>query len=392
MGWERANFFAASAEDARIDYSFGRQNWHGAVGAEHRAVREGAALFDQTSFAKLLVQGGDACAQLNRICAANIDVAIGTTVYTGMLNARGGYVSDLTVLRRGPAEFLLITGSAQAVHDADWTNRNVETGSHVTVTDVTSGWSVLSLMGPKSRAILSALSTADLGNAAFPFGTHRSIDLGYATVISNRMTYVGELGWELIVPTEFAACVYDDLMRTGVQQGMIDAGYYALEGLRIEKGYRAWSRELTPDITPRQAGLGFAVDMDKPGGFIGQDALRAAKSDPDHLRTRIVQLVVEDGAVQLWGGEAVRMDGIEVGEVSSAAYGHTLGACAALCVLRADTPLTADVIRSARFEIDVAGCRYGAAAHLRSAYDPNGARPRADDTAPSPQGGMTIPV
>jgi 4-methylaminobutanoate oxidase (formaldehyde-forming) len=378
MGWERANFFAFDAAAARIDYSFGRQNWHGAVADEHRAVREGVALFDQTSFAKLLVQGRDACAQLNRICSANIDVGIGRTVYTGLLNPRGGYESDLTVLRRGPCEFLLITGSAQPIHDADWINRNVQPGSHVTVTDVTSGWSVLALMGPKSRDVLGALSRADLGNDAFPFGTHRSIDLGYATVIANRMTYVGELGWELIVPTEFTASAYDDLMRAGAPHGILDAGYYALEGLRIEKGYRAWSRELTPDVTPWQAGLGFAVDMDKPGGFIGLAALTAAKADPDHMRTRIVQLVLEDGAAQLWGGEAVLMDGVEVGEVRSAAYGHSLGACAALCLLHAARPLTGEAIRAARFDVDLAGNRLAAKAYLRSAYDPEGARPRAD--------------
>ena len=378
MGWERANFFAPDADSARIDYSFGRQNWHDFAGAEHKAVREDVALFDQTSFAKLLVQGRDACAQLNRICAANVDVEIGRTIYTGLLNPRGGYESDLTVLRRGRDEFLLITGSAQAIHDTDWITRNLDEGAHVTVTDVTSGWSVLALMGPKSRDVLGALTRADLSNAAFPFATHRQIDLGYATVIANRMTYVGELGWELIVPAEFTAGVYDDLMRIGADHGIRDAGYYALEGLRIEKGFRAWSRELTPDITPLQAGLGFAVDMDKPGGFIGRDALIAAKADPDHMRTRIVQLVVDDAEAQLWGGEAVLMDGAEVGEVRSAAYGHSLGACAALCLLHGSQPLTADVIRAARFEIDLAGKKLTAKAHLRSPYDPKGARPKAD--------------
>ena len=378
MGWERANFFAEDAAGARIDYSFGRQNWHDAVAAEHKAVREGVAVFDQTSFAKLMVQGADACAQLNRICAANVDVAPGRTVYTGLLNPRGGYESDLTVLRLEQDKFLLITGSAQAVHDSDWITRNLEDRAHVVLTDVTSAWSVLALMGPKSRDVLSALSKADLGNASFPFGTHRQIDLGYATVLANRMTYVGELGWELIVPTEFTAGVYDDLMCTGAPYGIRDAGYYALEGLRLEKGFRAWSRELTPDITPMQAGLGFAVDMNKSGGFIGRDALVEAKADPCHLCTKIVQLVLEDGASQLWGGEAVLMDGNEIGEVRSAAYGHTLGASAALCLLHAGQPLTRAVLEAARFEVDLAGEKLPAILHLRSPYDPEGTRPKAD--------------
>ncbi len=378
MGWERANFFADDAASARIDYSFSRQNWHDVVGAEHKAVREGVALFDQTSFAKLMVQGRDACAQLNRICAANIDVAPGVTVYTGLLNPRGGYESDLTVLRLEQDKFLLITGSAQAVHDSDWITRNLDEDAHVTLTDVTSAWSVLALMGPKSRDVLSALSKADLGNEAFPFGTHREIDLGYATVRANRMTYVGELGWELLVPSEFTVGVYEDLMRTGAPHGIRNAGYYALEGLRLEKGFRAWSRELTPDVTPLQAGLSFAVDMDKPGGFIGRDALVAAKGDPNHLSKRIVQLVLEDSEAQLWGGEAVLMDGVEIGEVRSGAYGHTLGASVALCLLTGPVPLTKDVLGAGRFEIDLAGKKLSAKLHLRSPYDPAGARPKAN--------------
>jgi 4-methylaminobutanoate oxidase (formaldehyde-forming) len=180
------------------------------------------------------------------------------------------------------------------------------------------------------------------------------------------------------VPTEFTAGVYDDLMRAGAPHGIRDAGYYALEGLRLEKGFRAWSRELTPDVTPMLAGLSFAVDMDKPGGFIGRDALLAAKADPDHLCTRIVQLVLEDNAPQLWGGEAVLMDGNEIGEVRSAAYGHSLGASAALCLLHASQPLTRAVLEAARFEVDLAGEKLSAIVHLRSPYDPAGMRPKVD--------------
>lgn len=379
MGWERANWFAPEGTAAETKYSFGRQNWHDAVAAEHKATREDVAVFDQSSFAKLLVQGRDACIELNRICAGNIDVAIGGTVYTGLLNARGGFESDLTVLRLKEHEFLLITGSAQAARDADWINKNFSPDAHVFLTDVTAAWSVLAVMGPKSRQVLQQLTKTDLSNAAFPFGTVQKIDLGYATVWANRMTYVGELGWELIVPVEFTVGVYEGLMSTGKDYGIVDAGYYALDGLRLEKGFRAWSRELTPDITPLQAGLSFAVDFDKPGGFIGKDALVAAKTDPDHLKKRIVQLLVEDETIQLWGGEAVLCDGVEIGEVRSAGYGHTLGAAVALCEIKASEPVNAEFINSHSFQIDVAGRRCVAKAYLRTPYDPRSERVRADN-------------
>ncbi len=376
MGWERANWFAPEGEAAKTTYGFGRQNWHDAVGHEHKATRENVAVFDQSSFAKLLIQGRDACAELNRICAANIDVPVGQTVYSGLLNERGGYESDLTVLRLKENEFLLVTGSAQAVHDADWIRRNFIEGSHVFLTDVTAAWSVLAIMGPNSRKVLQKLTKCDLSNAQFPFASFQQIDLGYATVLANRMTYVGELGWELIVPVEFTVGVYEDLMQAGEEFGISNAGYYALEGLRLEKGYRAWSRELTPDITPLQAGLSFAVDFDKPSGFIGKDALLAAKSDPVHFNKRIIQLVLTDAAPQLWGGEAVLCNGVEVGEVRSGGYGHTLGSAVGLCMIHADETVDAGYVQSGKFEIDVAGLRCAASAYLRTPLDPKGERIR----------------
>ncbi|WP_380058100.1 FAD-dependent oxidoreductase [Falsihalocynthiibacter sp. SS001] len=376
MGWERANWFALDGQKPETVYSFARQNWHDAVAREHKAVREGVAIFDQSSFAKLLVQGRDACAELNRICAANIDVDVGTTVYTGLLDARGGYESDLTVLRLKRDEFLLITGSAQAVRDADWLRKNFAEDAHVFLTDVTSAWSVLAVMGPKSRDVLRKVTKCDLTNEAFPFGTVQEIDLGYSTVWANRMTYVGELGWELIVPVEFAVGAYEDLMEAGQEFGITDAGYYALDGLRLEKGFRAWGRELTPDITPIQAGLSFAVDFKKPCGFIGKDALLAAKDDPDHLKTRIIQLVLDDSDAQLWSGEAVLCNGAEVGEVRSAGYGHTLGAAVALAEIHAEVPVNAQYLREGVFEVDLAGKRVPAKAYLRTPYDPKSERVR----------------
>ncbi|GAA4130351.1 FAD-dependent oxidoreductase [Aminobacter aganoensis] len=379
MGWERANWFAAPREKPETEYSFGRQNWHGAVQREMKATREAAGIFDQTSFAKILVQGRDAASVLNRICAADIDVEIGRSIYTGLLNERGGYESDLTVMRLGREKFLVVTGSAQAVHDADWISKNIPEDAHVTLTDVTSSYAVLALMGPRSRDILAKLTSADLSNAGFPFATIREIDIGYATAYANRMTYVGELGWELIVPTEFAVGVYEALHEAGREHGLTDCGYYALEALRIEKGFRAWSRELTPDINPYEAGLAFAVSMDKPGGFIGKEALVAAKAS-GKLTRRIVQFTLDDAAPMLWGGELILRDGKPVGEVRSASYGHTLGRSVALGLLHDESGVDKDFIESGRFEIDLAGECHSATAHLKAPYDPKSERVKADST------------
>ncbi|UCI32310.1 GcvT family protein [Mesorhizobium sp. B4-1-4] len=377
MGWERANWFAAPGEKAENDYAFGRQNWHEAVRREMKATREAVAIFDQTSFAKLLVQGRDACAVLNRICAGNVDVPIGTSVYTGLLNARGGYESDLTVMRLDAEKFLIVTGSAQAVHDADWIVRNIPADAHAILTDVTSAYAVLAVMGPHSRDLLGKLSSADLSNASFPFAAIREIDIGHATAHANRMTYVGELGWELIVPTEFAVGVYEALHEAGGEFGLADAGYYALDALRIEKGFRAWGRELTPDINPWQAGLGFAVAIDKPGGFIGRDALVEARSAAAPAK-RIVLFTLDDAEPMLWGGELILRDGKPVGEVRSAAYGHTLGRSVALGLVENEAGVDAQFLSGGRFEIDLAGVRHTATAHLRSPYDPKSERVKAD--------------
>ncbi|MBK5569113.1 FAD-dependent oxidoreductase [Ensifer sp. SSB1] len=376
MGWERANWFAVGGERPVAEYAFGRQNWHEAVKREMKATREAVGIFDQTSFAKLLVQGRDAAAALNRICAADIDVNIGRSVYTGLLNERGGYESDLTVMRLAVDRFLLITGSAQAVHDADWIQKNIPPDAHVTLTDVTSAYAVLALMGPKSRDILSKLTSADISNEGFPFATIREIDIGYATAYANRMTYVGELGWELIVPTEFTVGVYEALHEIGGKFGLTDCGYYALEALRLEKGYRAWSRELTPDINPCEAGLAFAVAADKVGGFIGRDAYLAVKAKGAPAR-RIVQFTVDDPLPVLWGGELILRDGRPVGEVRSAAYGHSLGRSVALALIEHSAGVDKSFVESGRFEVELAGERFAVTAHLAAAYDTKAFRVRA---------------
>jgi len=374
MGWERPNWFAGAGKTPEMTYGWGRAAWFDAVAAEHRATREAVTVVDETSFGKILVQGRDAEAQLQRIAANDVAVPVGRTVYTALLNRRGTFESDVTIARLARDRFLVVTGSAQPVRDMDWIGRNLDGAAHVTLSDVTGAWTVLSVMGPNSRALLQAVSRADFANEAFPFGAIREVGVGHATVWASRRTYMGELGWELYVPVEFAATVFEALQAAGAAHGLRDAGYYAIESLRLEKGYRAWGRELTPDDTPWQAGLGWAVKLDKPGGFIGRDALVEAKGKP--LARRLVSVVLEDREPLLWGGEALLRDGAPVGDLTSAAYGHTVGASVGLgYVKRADgAAIDAAWLEAGRFEVDLAGVRLKAKVSLRCPYDPAGTR------------------
>jgi 4-methylaminobutanoate oxidase (formaldehyde-forming) len=375
MGWERANVFAPAGAEPKVDYSWGRANWFAWSAAEHRAAREAVAVFDQTSFSKFLLEGRDAEAVLQRLCANDMAVPMGRMVYTGMLNARGGYETDLTCTRLAPDRYLIVTGTAQTVRDADWIRRNMA-DARVVLTDVGSTYAVLSVMGPRSRALLSRVSSADLSNAAFPFATMRPIDLGYATVLAGRITYVGELGWELYVPAEFAVAVYEALAAAGRDLGLRDAGYYALESLRLEKAYRAWGREISPDVTPWEAGLGFAVKLDKPAPFVGREALLAAKSKP---RARgIVSFTLDDPEPIAWGGELVVRNGRPAGEVTSAAYGHTLGHTVCLALVHAGgAAVDGAWLKSGQWQIDIAGQRCAATLHTRAPFDPDGQHVRA---------------
>ncbi len=375
MGWERPNFFAPSAADVKIDYSFGRQNWFPFVAAEHRAAREGVAVLDITSFAKFLIQGRDAEQVLQHLCANDVAVPVGTTVYTGLLNERGTFESDLTVARLAQDRFLLVTGTAQATRDADWIRRNMPPEAHAFLTDVTSAFAVIAVMGPRSRELLASLTKASLDNASFPFGALREIGIGPATVHAVRRTYVGELGWELYVPTELAAGVYDALMQAGAKLGVRDAGYYAIDSLRLEKGYRAWGRELTPDYTPYEAGLGFAVNLDK-GNFIGRAALTAAKDRP--LQRRLLSFVATASDTPLaHGGELILRNGKPAGEVTSAAYGHTVGGVVAMGYVATGGDKVDAAFLAAPFELDIAGERVAVRASLKAPYDPANLRVKA---------------
>jgi heterotetrameric sarcosine oxidase gamma subunit len=368
MGWERANFFAPPGQRPDIEYGWGQQNWQPWSSAEQHAARTAVALFDQTSFAKYLVTGRDAEQVLQWLCTADVAVEPGRTVYTGMLNARGTYEADITVTRLSSHEFLLVSSAASTERDKDHITRRIPADRHAALVDVTSAYAVYGVMGPRSRELLSRLSRQDFSDEAFPFGSSREIDLGYATVRATRLTYVGELGWELYVPAEFAAGAYEDLMAAGAGLGLVNAGYYAIESMRLEKGYRAFGRELTPDDNPVEAGLLFACKLKTALPFLGREAVERARADGPSRR--LVSLVLTDPDAAIWGGELVLRDGEAVGQVTSGAWGEAVGGCVGLAYVQG----TRDVIRTGKYEVNVGGQVYPATVHLRSPFDPAGDR------------------
>ncbi len=371
-GWERANWFAPTGVEAKYDYSYKRQNWFEYAAAEHKAVREGVALFDMTSFAKFLVQGPDAESVLQRICANDVAVPPGRVIYTQWLNPRGGIESDLTLTRLAEDSYLVVTAAAVAGRDMDWLKRNIPEDARVVVTDVTSGEAVLSIMGPKSRDLLSQLTSADLSNAAFPFGSAQEIDIGMAHARATRLTYVGELGWELYVPTEFARGIFDAVVEAGDPMGLKMAGMHVLDSCRIEKAYRHWGHDITDEDTPLEAGLGFACAFDKNQPFIGRDALLRQKETG--IGKRLVQFQLEDPEPLLYHNEPIYRDGEIVGYLSSGNYGHHLGAAIGLGYVHHADGVPADFIKSGSYEIEVACERFVAKASLRPLYDPKSER------------------
>lgn len=347
-GWERVNYLRPSGA-APARHGLGRPEWLDWVIAEQRATREAVAVYDQTSFGKLLLQGRDALAVLQRLCANEIDVPTGKMVYTALLNERGGFESDLTVIRERRDRFLIVTGSAQPTRDADWITRHIGADEHAVLTDVSAMTSVLSVMGPNAQALLARVSPDDLSKESLPFSFTREIDVGFARVRAARMSYVGGPGVELYVPIEMARHVYLALHEAGADLGLADAGYYAIDALRIEAGRRAWGAELGPDETPFEAGLGFAVKLDKPADFIGKAALLKARGEP--LRKKLVTVVFDSPVPYAWGGEALAIGGEPVGELSSVGWSPKAGACVGLGYLRgaaaqrahAGTPLQVDL-------------------------------------------------
>ena len=376
MGWERANWFAPTGTKPAVEYSWGRQNWFGHSAAEHHAAREGVALFDQTSFAKIAVRGADAEAALQYLCSNDVAVPPGRTVYTALLNDRGGYEADVTVTRIRWNEYLLVTSSAQGVHDLDLLRRGVAAGLSVEFFDITSSYAVLSVMGPQSRELLSGLSGDDFSAAAFPFGSSREVDLGELAVRATRLTYVGELGWELYVPSEVAVAAFERLTDPGNAITPKLAGYYAIESLRLEKGYRAFGRELGPDTSPVEAGLTFACKLGTDIPFRGREAVQRQRADG--VTRRLASLVVTDPDAYAWGGELLLRDGEPAGFASSAAFGHTVGRAVLLGLIerrdggRADR----DWLSRGTYQVAIGGKRYDATVSLQPPYDPAGARIR----------------
>ncbi|HKX08647.1 MAG TPA: FAD-dependent oxidoreductase [Stellaceae bacterium] len=372
-GWERANWFAPAGVKPEYRYSYGRQNWFEHSAAEHKAVREAVGLFDQSSFAKYVLQGVDAERILNRVCANDVAVAPGRVVYTQWLNERGGIEADLTVTREAEDRYLIVTSAASQTRDFAWIKRHIAEDVRAGVVDVTSAYAVLSVMGPRSRELLQSLTPDDLSNAAFPFATSREIDLGYARVRATRITYVGELGWELYIPTEFATGVYDAIVAAGEPFGLRLAGYHALNSLRIEKAYRHWGHDITEEDTPLEGGLGFAVAWRKPGGFIGREALLRQKETG--LKRRLVTFALEDSKPMLYHSEPIWRDGKLVGRLTSGMFGHTVGRSVGLGYVENEGQIVADAyIAQGKFEIEVAGDRVPAKATLGALYDPKSER------------------
>ncbi|MGI9303397.1 MAG: GcvT family protein [Gammaproteobacteria bacterium] len=374
-GWERPNWFAPGAVEPKYEYSYQRQNWFDYAAAEHKAVREAVGLFDQSSFGKFLVQGRDAENALQRICANDVAVPNGKIVYTPWLNARGGIEADLTVTRLAEEKYQVVSGAATGVHDLNWLKRNIEPDDHVAVTDVTSAFAVIGLMGPNSRALLSQLTSADLSNAAFPFGTAQEIDIAYARAWAYRITYVGELGWELYVPSEFAPGVFDAIASEGDNHGLKLAGMHVLDSCRIEKAFKHWGHDISGEDTPLEAGLGFACAFDKNVPFSGRDALLRQKEQG--IRKRLVQFALEDPEPLLYHNEPVYRDGVIVGYLTSGNYGHALGRAIGLGYVGSKECVDKAFIESGKFEIEVACERFAAKASLRPMYDPKGERIRA---------------
>ena len=375
FGWERANWYGEPGSVPKYAYSYGRQNWFDASAAECKAVREAVALFDQSSFAKFRLEGRDACAVLNRVCGNDVDVAPGKLVYTQWLNEKGGIEADLTVTRLGKDAYLIVGGAETEAKDFNWLKRHIPDDAHAVLTNVTSGMGVLSIMGPQSRALLQSLSPNDLSDQAFPFATSQEIELGYAIVRASRITYVGELGWELYIPTEFLAGVYDAIAAAGPAFGLKHAGYHALNSLRMEKGYRHWGHDITDEDTPLEAGLGFAVKVDKPGGFIGREALVRQKQDG--LKQRLVQFLLKSPEPMLYHNEPIWQGDRIAGYIRSGMYAHTLGAACGLGYVTAADGGVVGPIGADDYEIEIAGVRHPATASLKPMYDPTSARIKA---------------
>ena len=374
-GWEGADWYAPAGHAPKVEkLSWGRENWFPWWAAEHKAAREGVILMDMSFMSKFLVQGRDAGRVLDRISANSVDGAPGVITYTQWLNARGLLEADLTVTKLDDEHFFVVVTDTMHRHAETWMKRHTPEDAHAFVTDVTSGYCQLNVQGPKSRALLQTLTSVDISNAAFPFRTAREIDIGTARVLCVRITYVGELGYELYIPSEQAAHVYDRLVEAGKPFGLRHAGLKALASLRMEKGYRDYGHDIDNTDNAFETGLGFAIDL-KKANFIGHEAALKQKAAP--LQRRLAQVLVKDPEPLLFHAEVVLRDGKPVGYVRAGSYGHTLGGAVGLVMIEAGEPLNAAWLDAGRWEIDIAGKRYPAEVSLKPLYDPEMKRIKA---------------
>jgi len=375
-GWEGADWYAPSPAEARVEtLSWGRQPWFPWWEAEHRAAREGVILMDMSFMAKFRVEGRDAGRVLNFVSANDVDGPAGMITYTQWLNEAGLLEADLTVTKLGDERFLVVASDTAHRHAETWLRRHIPEDAHAFVSDVTSGLAQLNVQGPLSRALLQSVTTSDLSNEAFPFRTAREIDIGFARVLCVRITYLGELGYELYIPAEQALHVYDRLVEAGEAFGLRHAGLKALASLRMEKGYRDYGHDIDNTDSVLEAGLGFAVDLNKPGGFVGREAVLARKAEGP-LQRRLVQVLVKDPGPMMYHAEIVYRDGRAVGYIRAASYGHTLGGAVGLAMVQADEPIDQGWLDRGTWEVDIAGRRYPAIASLRPLYDPKSDRVR----------------
>jgi len=371
VGWERPNWFANEGQAREYEYSYGKQNWHDNMVAECMGVREAVGLFDQTSFAKFVVRGPDALEVLNRLSVADIDAPIGKAVYTQWCNHRGGIEADLTVSRTGEDSFFVVTSGAAELRDWTWMRR-ASRGFGVDITNVTRQMAMLGLMGPNARTVLAQLTDEDLSNDGFAFGTCRRITVADSDVTAMRMSYVGELGWELYIANDDSVAVFDAIVEAGTPHGLVHAGYHAMNSLRLEAGMRHWGHDITDADSPLEAGLGFAIAWDKDADFIGRAALEAQRGQ---VRTkRLIQFRVEHPDLLTYHDEPIYRDGIVVGSTSSSMWSATQDRCCAMGYVEHDEAITKEWLDAGSWEVNIAGRHIPVSTSIRSWYDPGNER------------------
>ncbi|UCH49015.1 MAG: GcvT family protein [Betaproteobacteria bacterium] len=375
-GWERANWFAPKGVEPKYEYSFGKQNWFEYSAAEHRATREKVVLYDQSSFSKYLVQGRDAVKLLQRVSSANVDVEPGRMVYTHWLNDHGGIEADLTVTRVAEDEFWVLSGATQTIKDLDWLKSHIKEGELCCISDITNAWAMLGVMGPGSRELLAQTLRHDMSTESFPYGSFQPVELGMARAYAGRVSYVGELGWELYVPVDQARHGFDYLWENGESHGLSLAGMHALNSCRLEKKFVHYGHDVADHDTPLECGMGFVCNFEKSIPFIGRDAILEQKESGAFMKKRLVQVLLEDPDATLYHHEPIVRDGEIVGHLTSGDYGHTLGGALGLGYIHSEEEVSQDYIDAGRFEIDVAGERIPAKASLSAMYDPRGTHMR----------------